>query len=317
MLTGDLGEFSATDLLGLVAAAGATGALVLEGPGVACVHCADGAVTHAATRAEVTLADVLVSTRFLEAAQWAEAARADDPATAVAKALAANGADPVRLASVLQGRTEEAVFELDLWRHGSFRFEPGADHLLGDAFRFAISDVLAAVADRRRRWDGLVARFGSLDHVIAPEATDLQGDADDEVVLNRAQFRVLAAAARHLPVADLARELDLGLFATGGLVAGLVDQGLLCVLDPAAERPPMPARTPAAPAGGGITFEHHAVAPIGELDVPVLEPVGVMSLVGAPAGGGPVHSNGAEFVAPGDAPARDLILRLLTAVKEL
>ena len=32
---------------------------------------------------------------------------------------------------------------------------------------------------------------------------------------------------------------------------------------------------------------------------------------------GPLAPNGAEFVAPGDAPARDLILRLLTAVKEL
>jgi hypothetical protein len=322
VLTGDLGEFAVRDLLALVGRAGATGALVLHAAGDARIHCAGGAVTFAALRPDVSLADVLVATRFLDADQWTEAAATADPATAVAEALAANGADPVRLAGVLQGRTEEAVFELDLVRHGRFTFEPGADHLLGDAFRFAIGDVLTAVEARRRRWGALVDRIGSLDHVVAPEATGELGEADDELVLNRTQFRVLAAAARHLPVATLARVLDLGLFATAELVAGLLDQGLLVVLAPTA------ATTTSAPP-----------APV--VEVPVLE------LVGAGVGGHHTnghhtnghHANGhhadghhadvragrapapapggAEFVAPGDAPARDLILRLLTAVKEL
>lgn len=341
MLTGDLSHFSACELLGLLARSGATGALVLEGPSDARIYCAGGAVTYAATRANVSLADVLVAARFIGADEWAEASATDDPATAVAKALAANGADPVRLAAVLQGRTEEAVFELDLWSLGRFTFEPGGDHLLGDAFRFEIADVLTAVAERRRRWDDLVSRFGSVNHVVAPESAGDLAEADDEVVLNRTQFRVLAAAARHLSVAELAGELDLGLFATGELVAGLVDQGLLVVHDPASARPtvaPLPARPAAAPAGG-ITFDRHEVDPIGDLAVPVFETVGAMAGTnghdhGHSTGHGHGHANGhtnghahaeattaapggGEFVAPGDAPARDLILRLLTAVKEL
>jgi hypothetical protein len=330
---------------------------VLQSADEARIYCAGGAVTYAATRADVSLADVLVAARFLEADDWAEAAATDDPATSVAKALAARGADPVRLAAVLQGRTEEAVFELDLWRHGTFTFEPGADHLLGDAFRFAIDDVLTAVHERRQRWDGLVDRFGSLHHVVAPEAASDLAGADDEVVLNRTQFRVLGAAARHLPVAELARQLDLGLFATGELVVGLIDQGLLSVHDPSTPSlpppPPLPAQAPppsphqgAPSVNGGISFDHHQVAPIADLEVPVLEPVGAMAgfgpvavngnghsyanangnghghatdghANGTPVDGSPLAPNGAEFVAPGDAPARDLILRLLTAVKEL
>ena len=350
MLTGDLGEFAAHDVLALVARAGATGALVLEGATEARIYCAGGAVTYAATDATTSLADVLVATRFLQPDQWAEAAEDDDPATAVAKALAANGADPARLAAVLQGRTEEAVFELDLWQHGRFAFEAGADHLLGDAFRFAIGDVLAAVEDRRRRWDDLVVRFGSIDHVVAPEATGDLGEADDELVLNRTQFRLLAIAARHLPVAGLARELDLGLFATGELVAGLVDQGLLAVHEPATAPFTSPVAFGDAPllapvlAGVGAAEAAYAAAPAlahrnggghdtSGFDGGTFDGAGDFGIDfgGTPSNGAPHGPDGAdghapadasglpgaEFVAPGDAPARDLILRLLTAVKEL
>lgn len=321
MLTGDLAEFRATDALGLLGRARATGALAVEGDLSARVYLAEGDVTFATTRAGSSLADLLVRARFLDAADWTEAATSDDPATAVARALAAGGADPARLTAVLQGRTEEAMFEIGLWRTGTFHFRPGEGHLLGDAFRFPATDLLARVDDRRRRWDDLLGRVGSIDHVVHPHAgagDDGSDDgSDDDLVLSRSQFRVLTTATRGLPVRDLADELDLGLFAACELIAGLVDRGLLVTLPPGPGGTPAPFTVADFAAPAGITFDHHVVATIDDVAVapafaPVLEPVGAL----ASTGGGEWSGSG-EFVAPGDAPARDLILRLLTAVKEL
>ena len=336
MLTGDLSEFGAVDILGLLSTGGVSGALLVEGDGTAVVYCDDGDVTFATTKVGTSLADVLVATRFLPAETWAEAAATDDPAGAVAKALASKGADPARLDHVLQGRTEEAMFEISLWQAGSFRFEPGVDHLLGNAFRFPLPDLLAAVHRRRDEWDDLVGRFGSLDHVVAPAGGD-DREEEDALLLSRTEVRVLTAAVRQVSVRTLTEELGLGLFGACEVVAGLLDRGLLTVGDVASA-----SSTDWSTPNSGISFDRHVVAAIDDVDAaaPLNGTNGSAAGNSAVHGNGTVHGNGnghangnvhaggqnervavapngATFVAPGDAPARDLILRLLTAVKEL
>ena len=148
MLTGDLHEFDAVEVLGLLGRCRRPGALLVEGEGTGVIYCAGGDITFATTQAQTTAGDVLVAQGYLGADDWSTALASADPPHAVAEALAVRGTDPVRLSRLLRTHTEEAVFELGLWRSGTFRFEGGVDHPLADTFRFPVEPLLRSVEAR-------------------------------------------------------------------------------------------------------------------------------------------------------------------------
>lgn len=296
-LSGTLDTVTVGEVLSLLGVSGTTGALrVWSGSEEGTVFCRDGEVTFAAVGDDGSLGDVLVRGGFVPPAQWSELERRPDPGRELSEAFASDGIDSDRVHRFLAKQTEESVFELDGWTAGELVFEPDVDHSLADFFRYPTSSLLASVGARREAWSALLARIGSVDRIV--HQAPVSSDDDDEVSVSRSQLALVSQVDGRRSIRELARFLGTGLFQTCEVVADLLDAGLLRLSDdrtdglprqsapaPAPERTSAPAPSPAA---------HHDTVS----DVPT-------------DGDGPT-----EFVEAGDGPARDLILRLLSAVKE-
>jgi hypothetical protein len=325
MFAGTLDTVSVTEVLGLMAKRGKSGALHLWGPSTGVVELLEGDVAFATARADDDLGSELVRVGFLTEDDWQEAIVSADAARHVAGVLRRRGVDPGRLHAHVRKQTEEAIWELDRW-WGEFSFEPTSDDPLAGAFRHPIPSLLVSVRRRDSAWVELQKVVPSTDHLIAT-APVTPGD-DEELTLSRSQYRLLTSVDGTRSVAQLAADLGGGLFRTCELVAGLVQAGLLVVQERSTE-PAVVAGTRVAAhervlvgAGGGA-FEP---APIDLAVGPVPAagpsyagydpaPAGVAPSAPAPAGGAGLP--GVEFVSHREQPARDLILRLLSAVKEL
>ena len=163
--------------------------------------------------------------------------------------------------------------------------------------RYHTADLLASIAERKREWKSIVEALGSPDHIV--HQAPMQVDDDGEMSVSRAQLALLSQIDGRRSVRELARDLGAGLFHTGKTVASLAATGLVELRpDRAAESAPA-VRRPSSPAITDSASPVPDVAPT-EIDV-----AGSEHQIGAP-----------EFVEAGDGPARDLIVRLLSAVKE-
>lgn len=306
MLRASLDTFSADEILVMVGRARSSGALRVFGPHtLGSIYCHDGAVTFATVDDRDDLLAVLRRAGFARDG----AAGAVHDATSLAEHLMGAGVDMQRLHDFVRHRTEESIFEVSLWDDGHLVFEPGQDHPYGDAFSYPMAMVVDGVRRRRAQWTQLAERVPSPDVVLA-QVAGAPGD-DGDLTITRTQWRVLAAVDGRRSVAELARSLGTGLFSTVQLLAGLLDAGLVAVVDrPVAEEPLAVAtsRPPTYSDGHGITYEvaphvsGRSSAAASAVEDPLADSLGL---------------SGIDFVVGGDRPSRDLLLRLLSAVKEL
>jgi len=299
MLRATLDTFTADEILSMVGRSVASGALLVQGPkSLGAIYCEAGAVTFATTDANDDLLNVLTRAGFVRDAHPTDAA-------GLAEQLMSGGIDMQRLHEFVRHRTEESVFEIALWTAGQLEFERGRDHAYGDAFSYPVTAVIDGVNRRRVQWARFIERLPSTDTVVAQVAS-LAGD-DGDLTISRTQWRVLAAVNGHRSIAQLASVLGTGLFSTVQLLIGLLDAGLIAIVDrPTAEEPLAVTASRVATDGGGA---HDAPLAAREM-----APVG--AAVAAPEAG--LGMSGIEFISSGaERPSRDLILRLLSAVKEI
>lgn len=290
MLAGTLDTFTVGEILQLLGSSGTTGALHIwthddEGT----VYCRNGEVTAATVGSSADIGGVLVRSGFVREEEWHEVLTDPKPAERLSVALDRSGVDSTRVHRFLATQTEESVFELDAWQAGELRFEPEADHTLGGFFRYPTRQLLASLDNRRAVWDSLLARVGSVDRIVhqAPFGVD-----DEEMSVSRTQLMVVSHIDGRRSIRELSRFLGTGLFQTAKIVASLVDARLVVLRDDRAEGTPR-AAAPVAPSPAAPTVQ------------PPVDPAPETTPTGA-----------TEFVEPGDGPARDLIVRLLSAVKE-
>ncbi len=294
MLSGTLDTFSVGEILELVGAAGATGVLhVRSGGDVGAVRCDGGAVSLATVGEDCDLGALLVRGGFVSASDWSELSATGD---GLRGWLDRSSVDGERLQRYLVTQTEESVFELDCWREGEIRLEADDPGAPGDLFRYPTDELLTAIEERKREWRSIVAALGSADHVV--HQAPMHVDDDSEMSVSRSQLALLSQIDGNRSVRELARDLGTGLFHTGRTVASLAECGLVVLRPERAGDAPPPARRPTAPA---------VTDPLPAPDVPPTEidVAGSGQQIGAPV-----------FVEAGDGPARDLIVRLLSAVKE-
>jgi len=305
MLWGALDTFRADDILGLVGRASATGVLRFLGPETAgAVFCNDGDVTFATTDSARDLVSILTDGGFLRP----DGAVTDT--TSLALELRRGEVDAQALHEFVRQHTEDATFELALWETGEFRFEEGTDHTLQDAFRYPIGSLLVSVRARRSEWNSFKTVLPSTDVVVMQ--VPARGGDDGDLTLSRAQWRLLVAVDGRRTVRALAGELGLGLFATCKLVFGLMEQGLLAVNDTPSIHLDGPERAPVPrydelilpPLNGN----GHAPAPVMVGAAPAEAPQSFAASMGLPE---------VDYVDATERPSRDLILQLLSAVKEL
>ena len=318
MLRATLDTFTADEILVMVGRSIASGALLVHGPkSLGAVYCEAGAVTFATTDSNDDLLNVLTRAGFIRDARPTDAA-------GLAEQLMSGGIDMQRLHEFVRHRTEESVFEMAMWTSGQLEFESGLDHAYGDAFSYPITAVIDGVNRRRLQWARFIERLPSTDTVVA-QVSALAGD-DGDLTISRTQWRVLAAVNGQRSIAQLATVLGTGLFSTVQLLVGLLDAGLIAIVERPIEQEPL-AVTASRPAGdGGISYDPplaaRQMAPVGAA---VAAPVGAgagATVVTPTADAGTALAaglgmNGIEFISGGERPSRDLILRLLSAVKEI
>lgn len=305
MLAGSLETFTIGEILSLLAASRASGALhVWTEDDEGAVFCRDGDVAFAAVGKDDDVGDVLVRAGFVVPDTWAEVTQSDRPVDHLHEVLSHRGVDADRLHGFLATQTEETAFELDGWRHGEFRFDHRADHFLGEVFLYPTAHLLTAVRDRHHRWPTVIAKVGSADAIVRP--VPLATDDGSEARISRTQLMVAAHADGRRSIRELARSLGTGLFQTCDIVGALLDARLVTLGGEAAPG------WSAAPADAAIDL----VIPIAEPNPARLAPETSPTPAGNPVlvEASPVAVG--RFVEPGDGPARDLIVRLLSAVKE-
>jgi hypothetical protein len=327
VLRGSLETFSAGEVLWLVGRAQATGTLHILGASHGLVHCRDGFVTWASVEQDVDIADCLARAGLATPGLGASAA-----AEQIEAALR-EGTDAQRIHDLVRTATEDAMFQLASWDEGQIAFDVAAPHPLADSFCFPIVAVLDAVHHQRARWDELTSRLGGADCIVV-QAPAEGGEGD--VTISRSQWRLLGAVDGHRDVLGLSRAVGLGLVATAELVVALLDAGLLCILDDSTPRQAgngaLPQRVvagaPATPLRQNGT-RHLAAVPAGPSYEPVIDGPVLTAVASEEAAA--VSDTGpglvalarelglpeADYVNAGDRPSRDLILRLLSAVKEL
>lgn len=295
-LSGTLAAFGVVDVLQLLASTGASGVLRITGAERAVVFCADGCVTRAASRADDGLGAALVQAGLLGAAELDAAAA--NGGSGLADALRGlTGADAERLERILRHRTEEALFEIGGWREGEFQLDPDGAHVLGEVFRYPIADLLAAVAARTASWPAVQALVPSLDAVVEP--TPGPAGEDGQLLLTRAQFRVLTAIDGSRTVREVALKLGDGIFETTRALSGLVEGGLVAF---GPERP-MAATVPASqttvagavPAALATAPAAPSVANGARATVPANGVAAANGTNGAVNGGGATPRNGAAL----------------------
>lgn len=303
MLNGTLDTFSVSEILELVGAAGATGVLHVHSDiDVGVVQCDDGAVTYAAVGQDADLGSLLVRGGFFSGSEW----DAVTDGGALQALLERRNVDNERLQRYLATQTEESVFELDSWRDGELRLESDDARWLDGIFRYPTSALLESIEKRRGEWQTVVEAIGSPDSIV--HQAPMQVDDDAEMSVSRSQLAMLSQIDGRRSVRELARDVGTGLFHTGKMVASLADIGLVVLR---AERlgtnkEASMRHASNGPVSNGTPADRRAAEPPAPPDP---DP-------GATPPAEPHVAGPAEFVEAGEGPARDLIVRLLSAVKE-
>jgi len=327
VLRGTLDTFSAGELLWLVGRAQVTGTLRVLGPTHGVVHCREGFVTWASVQQDDDLADFLARAGFTTPGL--------DPSAAAEQIEAElrDGTNAQRIYDLVRTATEDAMFQLASWDDGQIAFDLTAPHPMADSFSFPVVALLDAVRRQRSQWDELARRIGGADCIVVQAPADT-GEGD--FTISRSQWRLLGAVDGHRDVLGLSHAVGLGLVATAELVVALLDVGLLCTLDESTPRQAgggaLPQRSvagaPVTPLRSNGGTRHLTAVPAGPSFEPAEDAGPVLTAVAPPEPAGDTGPGlaalarelglpEADYVNAGDRPSRDLILRLLSAVKEL
>ena len=228
--TGSLSDFSVVTLLRTLAEAGASGTLSVDTSPPRQVCVADGAMCIATTTDLADLRRVLVGGEIVAEQGWQTAIDATPVDGALVDALVhLGGADPTALRDTLYDHTVTTAFELLLDVDGSFRFDRGVLHPIGDRYRFAVADVLADARHRVEAWRTIAADIPSTSLVPAPSATLPSGT--DQLVLSADDWKVLQAIDGVRTIAEIVRRLGASAFGVCVVVHRLLQDGAITLGD--------------------------------------------------------------------------------------
>jgi uncharacterized protein DUF4388 len=235
MLSGSLDEFALSDVFSLLSATKKTGTLHLRTPvSEGWLEFRDGDVAYAVSDTRrMALASRLLGGGLLDDAQLRHVVAAQrGGASALSAVLLDQGIlDEAAFDAMIREQIQDAVFELMRQPEGTFSFEVDAP---GEPVRVTLStDELVAEGDARlRRWDEIVGHILSFDAVVtlAP-----QPPPDSvRVSLDAKRWRLLTLVDGRRTVRELVQLTGQGEYGTCQVLAGLVEAGLVQVVDPAA-----------------------------------------------------------------------------------
>lgn len=227
-LEGTLDAFGLPDVLQLLSSTGKTGALRLRptAGGTGVVRVVDGTVSAASPDiGRQALARRLVGAGLVPddtLAAAVERAKAERETGLVRAIVDAAGLEGDAVLQVAADQIIDAFCELLRWTEGEFSFHADDVDTDGLGVRLLVTEVLAESRRRIESWPALSAAAPPAERVLA-----LALSPDDDPVLNREEWGLLALVDGVRSVAEVTALAGRGVHAVGATLAGLVGRGLL------------------------------------------------------------------------------------------
>jgi hypothetical protein len=234
-LTGNLRDFSTSQLLNLVNLARKTGTLTVEGSQVAQIAFRDGKLVHASLGSNSDLANVLHQAGLLSEEQnriiQTRARGAGDKQ--LGHLLVRAGL--VTQSDIIQSVRDhilETVFKLFTWVEGLFRFEanagPPPDRI---TIPIDLDSVILEGSRRMTEWSHLQEELPHLE--VALRFPDQPSSRLRNINLTVEEWRVVSFVSPRNSIGQIAAALNMSEFQIRRIVYGMVQAGLVEIVQPA------------------------------------------------------------------------------------
>ncbi len=239
-LTGALEAFPLADVLGLLSRSQKSGVLRVTGKGVeGKLFFSEGDLTYATTRSEESLGPDLIRAGLVDEGDWQKVERKRVPVIDVLR----KGVDRQELEKFVAEHVHDALFRLLRLERGTFEFLPELQPRYATGQTLSVELSLEQARSRLAKWRDIEAVIPGMSLRLAM-ASGL-GPERGEVVLDAEAWQVLSGLRGVGSVEELAQRLGATDFQVAKVMAQLVRDGLVLVVDQVAETP-LQAEEPAA-----------------------------------------------------------------------
>lgn len=224
-LTGALEAFPLPEVLRLLARSSKSGALRIEAADLqGRLYLEDGFLTFATTRHEEDLAADLVTAGLIDSQDWVLVERREKN---VAEVLGESVTEQ-QLTALLADQIADVIFRLTRRIDGDFEFSDSVGPRYNTGVRIDVDGCIAEAEERNIRWTEIESVIPAITfHLrMVPDLTDRA-----EVSLPATTWQILAALHGEGSIEEVARRLGMTDFAVGQVMAGLVRDGLLEIVD--------------------------------------------------------------------------------------
>lgn len=224
-LTGALEAFPLPEVLRLLARSSKSGALRIEAADLqGRLYLEDGFLTFATTRHEEDLAADLVTAGLIDSQDWVLVERREKN---VAEVLSESATEQ-QLTTLLADQIADVIFRLTRRIDGDFEFSDSVGPRYNTGVRIDVDWCIAEAEERNIRWTEIESVIPAITfHLrMVPDLTDRA-----EVSLPATTWQILAALHGEGSIEEVARRLGMTDFAVGQVMAGLVRDGLLEIVD--------------------------------------------------------------------------------------
>lgn len=224
-LTGALEAFPLPEVLRLLARSSKSGALRIEAADLqGRLYLEDGFLTFATTRHEEDLAADLVTAGLIDSQDWVLVERREKN---VAEVLSESVTEQ-QLTALLADQIADVIFRLTRRTDGDFEFSDSVGPRYNTGVRIDVDGCIAEAEERNIRWTEIESVIPAITfHLrMVPNLTDRA-----EVSLPATTWQILAALHGEGSIEEVARRLGMTDFAVGQVMAGLVRDGLLEIVD--------------------------------------------------------------------------------------
>jgi hypothetical protein len=224
-LTGALEAFPLPEVLRLLARSQKSGALRISAAELqGRIYLSGGSLTYATTRRDEDLADDLVGAGLIDSQDWVLVERREKDVVEVLN----EHTTAQQLADLLADQIADVIFRLMRRTEGDFEFSESVGPRYNTGVTINVDTCIAEAEERNNQWAEIEKVIPAITfHLrMIPDLNDR-----NEVSLPAATWRILAALHGEGSIEEVARRLGMTDFAVGQIMAALVRNGLLEIVD--------------------------------------------------------------------------------------
>lgn len=224
-LTGALEAFPLPEVLRLLARSQKSGALRISAAELqGRIYLSGGSLTYATTRRDEDLADDLVGAGLIDSQDWVLVERREKDVVEVLN----ERTTAQQLTDLLSDQIADVIFRLMRRTDGDFEFSESVGPRYNTGVTINVDTCIAEAEERNTQWAEIEKVIPAITfHLrMIPDLNDR-----NEVSLPAATWRILAALHGEGSIEEVARRLGMTDFAVGQIMAALVRNGLLEIVD--------------------------------------------------------------------------------------